>query len=297
MVAAVLASSPLKAGTINLINNDTFSSVTACTNTAGSCTGIVGAASYQEQQSLSGTVDSYFSTIDNSLNSACASGLGCVSNVDVLGNITPVPNINFNFDLIPYEGICASSGTVDCIDLDGTAATNGVDQGALRATVNVTTAGTVVLSSGILGSSGYMCSNAVASGGLTPGTAAPCANGSSAGSGRTTAASVLIVFGNSSCFTGEATVSAYQANANCYTDSVTPGTVNTVSNVTSGSLSVGVGTYYVEYLSETAGNVGDLLTSVNLTETTPTPEPSAMILLGSVLMGLGAAGRWRKRKA
>lgn len=265
--AAVILSNPLEGGTINLINNDTFSDVTPYETT------------YQTQQTLSGTVDSYFTTVDNSL-SSCVSGLSCLSNVDIVGNISPVPDFGPTYNLTQYEGICAASGSVDCIDLDGTATgSNENAQGALQATVDVTTAGTVVLSSGILGTSGF----------LTTGS-----------SGRSISTGVLIVFGNSACFTGETSISAYQSNANClYVDNVTASNANGNYGQTSGSMSVGVGTYYVEYLSETAGNVGALLTDVNLTETVPdivTPEPSTMILLGSALIGLGAAGRWRRRK-
>lgn len=281
-LAAVVVSSPAKAGSITLIN-DSFNNVTLYSST------------YQVQQALSGTVDSSFSTIDNSLNANCATGLSCVSNVDVLGSITPVPDLSVNYNMIPFESICATSGMVDCIDLNGTNGANGTSQGALQSVVNITTPGSVVLTSGILGASGYACSNPVTST-STPATAAPCSNGSVDGTGRTTAASVLIVFGTSSCFTNETSVSAYQSNGNClYVNSVTPATVNTVANQTSSSINVGTGTYYVEYLSETSGNVGDLLTSVNLTETTA-PEPSTMILLGTALLGLGAA-RFRKRQS
>lgn len=241
-----LISEPVKAGSITLIN-DNFSSVTPYNYES---------VNYQTQQGLAGTLDSYFSTIDG-------------TNVDVLGNESPVLDEGPTYNLEPFEGICAAAdATADCIDLDGT---NGISQATLQSTVDITTAGTVVLSTDILGTSGY----------LNPSVTL-----------RNISTSTTIVFGNSTCIAAPSAINCLYYNDLTLSDTQ-------VDNDVSSALAVTAGTYYVEYISNTAGDMGSLLAGVNLTEATaadPAPEPGTLILLGSALLGLGGVRRFRARR-
>jgi hypothetical protein len=258
---------PVKAGPITLTSGDGYS----FTDNFSNVTRLVyDSVSYQTQQGLTGAVDPYFSTVGG-------------TNVDVLGNITPVLDESAGYNLTPFEGICAANdATADCIDLDGT---GGNPQATLQATVDVTTAGTVVLTSDLLGTSGYL---------------------STTKSGRAVSTSTTIVFGNAACIASPSAGTCLYYNdltlnnESCYNASnPSAPTSSCVYDEVSSALTVGVGTYYVEYISNTAGQMGSLLAGTDLVETPAdppsVPEPATLVLLGSALLGLGGVRRFRVR--
>lgn len=243
--ALYLVPTPAQAGTITVFT-DNFSTATI-----------------SESQGPTLGADTNFGTING-------------TNVDVLGNNGSVPTGGAAGNLVPFEGICASSGSQNCVDLDGTATTGpqGNPQGQLESIGLVLSAGTYNLSYDLLGASGF----------LSTGT-----------SGRNFTTSTTIEFGNASCIsTG---VGCVYLNSG-----LTLAASNTsAGNIAANALNVAAGgTYYIAFLSQSEAAettlfgsqmVGALLDNVTLTETTP--EPSTMILVGSALLGLGGFRRLR----
>ncbi len=199
------------------------------------------------------TVDSAFHTIGG-------------TNVDLFGNIGTIPSI-----LASVSGICASSGSANCVDLDGTTTVgpNPNTQGILESAAQVLAAGTYTVSYDLLGSSGYL---------------------STATSQRNVTTLTAIEFGTSGCI-------AAPSALNClyYNPSLSLTATDVVDgNITSGPLTVSAGTYYIAFVSGTSGLIGALVDSASIAQLTP--EPSTGILLGSALLGLGALARARARR-
>jgi hypothetical protein len=194
------------------------------------------------------------------------------TNVDVIGNIGSVPN-GYPDNLTFFEGICASAGLANCVDLDGTGENS---QGQLESAALTLTAGTYSFSYDLIGPQGYMNSDL----GL-------------AYEVRSADTSTSIIFGDSACIAAPSLLNCiyYNPDLTLNNSDVTDG------NITSLPLTVSSGVDYIEFVSNTPGATGALLTNVDLTETAQaTPEPSTMLLVGAALLGLGGVKRLRSRQ-